>query len=265
MDDPTRAAQPRVRDVTKLALLFCLTAAAYASVGFGGGSTYNALLVLSGADYRLLPAIALTCNIIVVAGGSLRFARAGHIDMKRIVPLAALSAPFAWLGGRIAVSEIVFVGLLGAALLFSGLRLIWPGQPEHAPPRTLPAWSLAATGGGIGFLAGLVGIGGGIFLAPLLHLTRWGGAQQIAAASSVFILINSLFGLAGQTMKLGDLELLEPALAYWPLLPAVLIGGQIGSHLAVARLNENVIRRLTGVLVLYVAARLLWRFAMLAT
>ena len=100
-----------------LIALFALTAALYAAVGFGGGSTYNALLVLNGADYRVLPAIALACNIIVVSGGVWRFSRAGEITLARIAPFLLSSVPAAFLGGRLEVSETVFVGLLGGALL----------------------------------------------------------------------------------------------------------------------------------------------------
>ena len=118
----------------------------------------------------------------------------------------------------------------------------------------------AGIGGAIGLLSGLVGIGGGIFLAPLLYLMRWGHARQIAAASSLFILVNSLSGLAGQLMKLQDLALLSLAAPYWPLPIAVLIGGQAGSWLAGHKLDPAIIRRLTALLILYVAARLLWRW-----
>ena len=248
--------------------LFWLTALLYAAVGFGGGSTYNALLVLSGADYRLLPTIALACNIIVVSGGVWRFSRAGLLPARRLLPFLITSIPAAWIGGRVAVSELVFVGLLGLTLVLSGLRLLTlPSRApvenaDLAPPVTPTALALLI-GAAIGFLAGLVGIGGGIFLAPILYLLAWGTAQQIAAACSLFILTNSLAGLVGQMSKLNDLALLSDALAYWPLWIAVLIGGQIGSWLAAGQLQALWMRRLTALLILYVALRLLWRFGAL--
>jgi len=248
-----------------LALAFFITALLYASVGFGGGSTYNALLVLGQADYRILPAIALLCNIIVVAGGVWRFGGAGHLRLRRIAPFVLTSVPLAWVGGRLAVSEELFVGLLGATLAAAGLRMIF--QREHIatdPPSDQPVWLAALIGAGLGFLSGLVGIGGGIFLAPILHFLRWDTAKAIAGACSFFILVNSLSGLAGQLMKLGDMQLINRLADYWMVFPAVLIGGQIGSRLGASGLSETLLRRITAALVLYVAARLLWQWSRLA-
>lgn len=246
-----------------LAALFFITALLYASVGFGGGSTYNALLILQNTDYHLIPSIALACNIIVVAGGVWRFSRAGHLPLRRLAPFIVSSIPAAWIGGRIPVPETVFIGALGFALLASGLRLAFEKEPRTAPgdarePSPAPA---LAVGAALGFLAGLVGIGGGIFLAPVLYSLRWDRPRAIAGACSFFILVNSLSGLAGQLTKLGDLGALSAFAAHWPLFPAVLIGGQIGSHLGSAGLRPITVKRVTAVLIVYVAARLLYRWA----
>ena len=244
-----------------LAFAFFIAALLYASVGFGGGSTYNALLVLSGADYRILPAIALLCNIIVVSGGVWRFGAGGHIRLQKIAPWIAASIPFAWFGGRLPVSEAVFIGVLGLALAAAGLRMLL--QRDAAPAQTVgaqPVWIALTVGAGLGFLSGLVGIGGGIFLAPILYMMRWDKPRAIAGACSLFILVNSISGLLGHIAKLGDLALMGELADYWPLFPAVLIGGQIGSRLGAAGLSETVLRRLTAFLVLYVAARLLLRW-----
>jgi len=242
-----------------LVALFFLTALAYAMVGFGGGSTYTALLVLAETDYRILPAISLACNITVVTGSVIQYGSAKLIRWKRLLPLAALSVPMAWLGGMMEMPERAFITLLGLALLGSAAALIFrrPHIPGEAKP--LPVWSGPALGGGIGFLAGLVGIGGGIFLAPVLHFIRWGPAREIAAAASVFILINSMAGLAGHTQRLGGSGELVALTSYWPLLPAVLIGGQIGVWLGRTRTSDIWLIRLTAMLVLFVALRLLWR------
>ncbi|WP_323800895.1 sulfite exporter TauE/SafE family protein [Parasphingorhabdus sp.] len=247
-----------------LALLFALTAALYASVGFGGGSTYIALLALAALDYQALPVIALLCNIIVVTGGTLRFQWRGLIDWPKIWPILLLSVPAAWLGGRMVLEQQSFMLLLGLSLAAAGLLLIiepfikragdsvrngqWTGHRLFAP----------AIGTGIGFLSGMVGIGGGIFLAPILLLTRWSDSRRIAATASVFILVNSIAGLSGQLMKSGLSSGGEAILAYWPLFVGVLLGGQIGSILASKALPEIWIRRLTALLILYVAARILW-------
>ncbi|MEP0313942.1 MULTISPECIES: sulfite exporter TauE/SafE family protein [Alphaproteobacteria] len=243
---------------------FFLTAILYASVGFGGGSTYNALLILSGADHRIIPLVALACNIIVVSGNTVRYARAGLLRTRALAPAMILSVPLAWVGGRIPINELVFSGLLGGVLLVTGLlMLLQPRNPSTAPaplPPLSPLW-LMPFGAGTGLLAGLVGIGGGIFLAPILYVMRWGDAQQIAAACSLFILVNSVSGIAGQAGKLADLGLVSLATPYWPLLPAVAVGGWIGNAFGIFRMPPARIRQATGILILIVAIRLLARLS----
>ena len=249
-----------------LALLFAVTALLYASIGFGGGSTYNALLVLNGVDYRLLPSIALTCNIAVVAGGAWRFSQAGFVDLKKLNPWIVASVPAAFLGGRIPVSETLFIGLLGFALAFAGVRLLLESKSTATTSsRDVPAYLASLFGAALGLLSGVVGIGGGIFLAPILHMQRWGGAKQIAGACSIFILVNSLAGLFGQTLKLDAMSRVGDLADFWPLLLAVVLGGQIGSKIGTSVLPEAWMKRMTGLLVLYVAIRLLlrWRLLML--
>lgn len=239
------------------------TALLYASVGFGGGSTYNALLALAGVDYRILPTIALTCNIVVVIGGTWRFHRAGLLPWRRALPLVLVSAPFAGLGGLTPITETAFLALLATSLFVAGGALL---VQRDSPLETSPAQQgrqtgLAdlLTGAGVGYLAGLVGIGGGIFLAPYLHMTRWAAAKQIAATASLFILINSMTGLAGQLGKLGRTGALPEVAGYWPLILAVVIGGQLGSMVGIRLLSPTLVRRATGLLILYVAAQLAWR------
>lgn len=250
-----------------LIISFFITAILYAAVGFGGGSTYNALLALSGTDYRILPTIALISNIIVVTGGVWRFHRADLIRPRRAFPFIVTSVPAAIIGGWLSISEVFFLGLLGTALLTSSLPLFltprrlsdhhditdWRNSSNGPHPITMPV-----IGAVLGIVAGTVGIGGGIFLAPILYLTRWGSAREIAATCSLFILINSLSGLAGQFLKLGSFS--HSIAPYWPLFLAVFVGGQIGSRLAATRLPETAIRRFTGILMAYVAIRLLLRW-----
>ena len=241
--------------MTALAALFALTAALYASVGFGGGSTYTALLILFGTPIALVPAISLACNIIVVSGGTLRFARAGELPWGKALPLVAIAAPLAFLGGLMPVKEGVLVYLLGGSLLVSALLLF--AQPQSAQARTLPRALLYPVTGALGLLAGVVGIGGGIFLAPILHLIRWAEARQVAATASLFILVNSLFGLAGQLVKGQGSAMAATVTAHWPLLVAVLIGGALGTHIAIRIANPALLRRVTALLVGFVAVRLL--------
>ncbi len=241
-----------------LALAFGVTALLYASVGFGGGSTYSALLALSGLDYRLLPLVSLACNIVVVTGGSIRFARAGLTPWKKALVIVAVGAPASFLGGLTPIKEATFLTLLGASLVLTALTMLIPVRErgeDGAPTRLARFMPLAAAP--LGYVAGLVGIGGGIFLAPLLHLSRWQAARGIAATASLFILVNSLFGLAGQLVKNGP-GLLGAAIgAALPLLVAVVIGGQIGSLMAARLLPPHWIRWLTAVLVMVVGVRLL--------
>jgi uncharacterized membrane protein YfcA len=246
-----------------LAGLFFLVAVAYSSVGFGGGSTYNALLVLSGMDYRLIPAIALSCNILVVSGGLYHYSRAGVLTIGQLLPFIVLSVPMAWLGGSLAVSEQVFISLLGFSLLLAAVQMLVKPRATSGGhnPNTVRYWLVAApVGGFIGLLAGVTGIGGGIFLAPVIYLLHLAPARTVAGITSGFILVNSIAGLVGQTMKSGDYSPLPGLIQAWPLFIAVFIGGQIGSRLSVYKLPETWVKRLTAVLMLYVAVRLIWRW-----
>jgi uncharacterized membrane protein YfcA len=240
-----------------LALAFLLTALLYASVGFGGGSTYSALLALAGLDYRVLPIVSLACNIVVVAGASVRFARAKVTPWKGAALMTGLAAPAAFLGGLVPINRTAFLLLLGASLIFTALTMLIPVRDaiREKPARWAGAMPIVAAP--IGFLAGLVGIGGGIFLAPLLHLARWRDSRAIAATASLFILVNSLFGLAGQLAKSGPALFAGAMAEALPLLVAVVIGGQIGSLMAVRILPARWIRWLTAALVAVVGVRLL--------
>lgn len=240
-----------------LALAFLVTALLYASVGFGGGSTYSALLAISGLDYRLLPLVSLACNIAVVAGGSIRFARAGLTPWRKALVIVALGAPASFLGGLTPIKEATFLALLGGSLVLVALTMLLPVREnvDGVPAKAARWMPLAAAP--LGYFAGLVGIGGGVFLAPLLHHARWHEARGIAATASLFILVNSLFGLAGQLLKNGP-GLFGAAIgAALPLLIAVVIGGQVGSLLAARLLPPKWIRWLTALLVLVVGVRLL--------
>ena len=236
---------------------FFITALLYASVGFGGGSTYNALLALAGVDYRVLPLIALSCNIVVVAGSTIRFARAGVTPWRGALFLTALAAPAALLGGLTPIGEGAFLSILGASLLLTAATMLLPvAETGDEPAKWAKANPFIAAP--IGYLAGLVGIGGGIFLAPLLHLARWNNARAIAATASVFILVNSLFGLAGQMLKGGEGRFLAAVDVGLPLIVAVAIGGQIGSLLALKFLPQRWIRVGTAALTAWVGLRLLF-------
>ena len=244
-----------------LALVFFVTAVLYASIGFGGGSTYNALLVLADTDYRVLPSVALVCNLIVVTGGVWQYRRSGDLKISFALPFVALSIPMAWFGGTVPIQRETFVMLLGISLLGAGIAMWFQAPDSKASPPGSPLvnWFVGLpVGAAFGFLSGMVGIGGGIFLAPCLHLLRLADPKRIAATSSFFIMVNSIAGLVGQTMKQGTTAHLERLTDYVWLAVAVFVGGQIGSRLGTEALSGPVVKRLTALLVLYVAGRLLY-------
>jgi uncharacterized protein len=240
-----------------LALLFGLIALIYASVGFGGGSSYTALLTFTGIEPKLIPVISLCCNIVVVTGGTIRFWRAGLIDWRAVLPLLLVSAPLAFLGGLTPLKEATFLLILGSTLLLSALALMLP--QERLPHWNVPKVAVLGLSAVVGLLAGLSGIGGGIFMAPVLHLIRWAEAKRIAAFASLYILVNSIAGLAGQLLKGGTQAFAEPAATFWPLLLAVLVGGQLGSALGIKLFSPAWLRRVTAILVGYAAIRLLFQ------
>ena len=246
------------RRITLLSLLFFLAAIFYASVGFGGGSSYLALLVLWGLPYAMIPVIALICNIVVVSGNSVHYVRAGYVNWRLLLPPAIASIPMAYLGGRLVIGEEVFILLLLAVLSISGIRLLinfrqYDDNLESY--KAIPLWLGSLIGAILGFMAGVVGIGGGIFLAPILYSLRAGSPKQIAATASVFILVNSIAGLLGQWQKHDVIDII---VSYWYLPIIVLVGGQIGNVLTIKFIPTRIIVLMTALLILFVAARLGW-------
>lgn len=243
-----------------LALLFLATATLYGAAGFGGGSTYTALLAAWHANVTVVPVVSLTCNILVVSVGAWRFSRAGHVDWHRIWPFFAASVPMAFVGGALPVPQLLFIFMLAASLLVAGLVMLWRPRSWEGEPRRFPRWLEPAVGGALGLLAGIVGIGGGIYLAPVLHLLRWGRSHAIAGTCAVFILVNSISGLAGQLYKSGAAAA-QILAELWLLLPAVVVGGLAGSLLTTRKLPAYPLRLLTALLILFVSAQLWLRFA----
>ena len=243
---------------------FVLTAFLYASVGFGGGSTYNALLILYNVDYLLIPKIALTCNLIVVIGGTIRYQLNNLIPWKKVLPLIIFSAPFAWIGGRLPIDKELFLIILGISFLISGVLLLIRKEEIENFSKSVNSkigiFLFSIMSALIGFVSGLVGIGGGIFLSPILHLTKTIPSMNIAAISSVFIFINSLAGLSGQFSKTNNSNLIDNYFEYSWLFLAVFIGGAIGTYLGIKTFQPIIVRRLTAILVIYVGLRVLIGF-----
>ncbi|MFM7853959.1 MAG: sulfite exporter TauE/SafE family protein [Flammeovirgaceae bacterium] len=236
---------------------FFVIALVYASVGFGGGSSYLALL--AQPFFQLLPdtirPTALLCNIVVVTGGTIIFYRQKKIDWKEVWPFLVASVPLALLGGMWKLNQRFFFLLLAFTLIITSVLLwIQPELMNVENKRLQKVESKMALGGAIGCLSGLVSIGGGIFLSPILHLANWAEAKRISGLASVFILVNSIGGLLGQFFRNGIN--LEPGFIF-PLLLMVLIGGQIGSRLGAIRLNLQYIKRITAVLIFIAALNIL--------
>ncbi|MDA8745108.1 sulfite exporter TauE/SafE family protein [Rubripirellula amarantea] len=243
-------------NLVTLVVLFFAVGAIYSAAGFGGGSSYLAILSYALTNFSEMRTLALVCNLVVVTGSVWLFWKQGHVIAKRVIPLVAISVPASFLAAQMRFSQATFFGLLGATLVTASLAmLIQPKRTDHNR-RVASWWDEAAIGGGIGFLSGLVGIGGGIFLSPMLHLLRWDTAKRIAATASVFILVNSLAGLAGllvsDQFQIGDVNRL------W-LLVAVLGGGQLGVRFCLSQVAATRIHSLTAVLVMIAGVRILWQ------
>ncbi len=208
-----------------LAAAIFVVALLYSSVGHAGASGYIAVLTLFGMGVEVIRPTALTLNILVAAIGFLQWWRAGFFSWSLFWPFALLSVPAAFFGGWLHVPAHYLKILIGLVLWFSAWRLLY--RKEDPPDIARPARRTAvASGAGIGFLSGLTGTGGGIFLTPLMLFCRWAKVKEAAAVSSLFILVNSSSGLAGYVKSGRDL----PDFA-WPLAVVVAIGGYIGSRL----------------------------------
>ena len=239
-----------------LSILFFVTALIYSSVGFGGGSTYLAILLIWGVPYTIFPVIALVCNIIVVSGNSINFIRSKNINFNLLFPYLIGSIPFAFIGGSITIEKSLFEILLFCVLLVAGIFLLIESKSfnkEKIKIIQIPRLISISIGSIIGFMSGIVGIGGGIFLSPLLFLMKAGYPKHITSSASLFILINSIFGIAGQLTK--D-QVLDQVITYWPLFLSVLIGGQIGSLLNIKFLSNKILALLTSFLIIFVAIRM---------
>ena len=242
-----------------LAILFLATAILYSSVGFGGGSTYLALLLIWGVPYFIFPVIALSCNILVVSGNCFNYIRAGNLNFKLLLPYLIGSIPLAYIGGSLPIEKRLFEILLFLVLSAAGILLLlnfksYDDKEENY--RKIPIPVSILIGGVLGFISGIVGIGGGIFLSPILFLIRAGRPKHIVTTASLFILINSVSGIIGQLTKNSVLTEIPN---YWYLLVAVLIGGQVGNFLNLKVFPTRILALVTSCLVLFVAIRMAYK------
>lgn len=238
---------------------FFTIALLYSTVGFGGGSSYLALLALTSLLFTEIRAISLLSNIMVVSGGTYIFAKNGFLNIKKILPLVLFSVPMAFIGGYLKISQSLFFILLGIALLIASLTMLINFKEESDIHQIYKKNTIrdGFFGGIIGLLSGMVGIGGGIFLAPLLHLTNWDTSKKIAATASFFILVNSISGLLGQITN-PEFSINYELAAI--LLVSVFMGGQIGSRIGAQLISQLFLKRATAVLIAYVSYTILKKY-----
>ena len=239
-----------------LSILFFITAILYSSVGFGGGSTYLALLLIWGIPYYIVPIIALLCNIIVVSGNSYNYIRAKNYNFKLLAPFLIGSIPFAFFGGTLLIQKEIFEILLFLVLSVAGFLLLVNNKSyddKYFTIKKINFFIAIFVGAILGLVSGTIGIGGGIFLSPILFLLKAEKPRVIATTASLFILINSIFGILGQLTK----ELVfKEIINYWTLFLFVLIGGLIGNYINLKIFSNRVLAIITSFLVIFVAIRI---------
>ena len=239
-----------------LPILFFITAILYSSVGFGGGSTYLALLLIWDIPYYIFPVIALMCNIIVVSGNSFNYIRAGNHNFNLLLPFLIGSIPFAFLGGALKIDKDFFEILLFLVLSIAGILLLINNKSYENENLTIKKINFIYSliiGSVLGLVSGIVGIGGGIFLSPILFLLKAERPKIISTTASLFILINSISGILGQFTK--D-KTFDELMNYWPLFFSVLIGGLIGNYLNLKIFSNRILTILTSLLVIFVSVRI---------
>tara|TARA_B100001063_G_C16607414_1_gene474000 strand:- start:85 stop:831 length:747 start_codon:yes stop_codon:yes gene_type:complete len=242
-----------------LSILFLITAILYSSVGFGGGSTYLALLLIWDIPYYIFPVIALICNIIVVSGSSFNYIKFGNHNFKLLIPFLISSIPFAFLGGTLSINKEVFELLLFFVLLITGSLLLINNKSyddKNIIIKKINFFFSLTIGSILGLISGIIGIGGGIFLSPILFLLKAEKPKVIVTTASLFILINSVSGILGQLTKE---YVFNEVVFYWPLFLAVLFGGLFGNYLNIKIFSNRVLALFTSFLVIFVAIRMAFK------
>ncbi len=241
---------------TLLSLLIFLIATLYASAGFGGASGYLSAMSFFKIPVDVMASTALVLNILVSTISFTNYTRAGYLRPRLLVPFLVTSVPAAFIGGTIHISQQVYSTLLYAVLTYLAVRMVFfrtPTESHSWTPQPLPLWAALISGAGIGLLSGMIGIGGGIFLSPLILLAQWGNSKQAAASAGGFIAINSISGLIG---RFANGTLVIGMFGLW-FLPAGLIGALVGGWLGAGKFSNAGVRRALGV-VLSIAVCIYW-------
>ncbi len=223
-----------------LLFLFALVAFLYSSVGHGGASGYLAIMALAGIAPAMMKQSALVMNLAVSLFSFIGFYRAGAFKLKLFLPFMLASIPLAYWGGTMSLPDAIYKKILGICIFISIIRLIYQFEDSKEPNREIPLWAGLFSGGSIGLLSGLLGIGGGIILSPLMLLMRWAKLKETAAVSALFIFVNSLSGLYGQIQK-GGFNLTENLQI---AVIATIIGGLLGSYFGSQKFNSKTLKYL---------------------
>lgn len=229
-----------------------IVAILYSSVGHGGASGYLAVMAFFSVSPAVTRPTALVLNLFVASIGAFQFYRAGHFAWNVFWPFAVTSIPFAFLGGMIELPTNVYKVLLGLVLLFAAFRLAWSFSKDVEPVQP-KFWIALICGAAMGLLSGLVGVGGGIFLTPLLLLMNWSETKTAAGISALFILVNSAAGLLGNYKQV---SVLPSDVVFW--IGAAIVGGLIGSLLGSRKFDSLMLRRLLAVVLLFAAVKLIF-------
>ncbi len=238
-----------------LAALIFVMAVLYSSVGHGGASGYLAAMALMGVSAAVMKPSALVLNVLVSTIATIRFGQAGWFSWRTFLPFAVSSIPFAYLGGGVQLSASLHKQIVGVVLIYAAIRL-WFGARRLEESHTVKAVPMAlalACGAVLGFLSGLVGVGGGIFLSPLLLLAGWADVKQASAIAAAFILVNSVAGLAGAW---SSVMVLPTGIYAWGA--AAIIGGLIGAEMGSRRFASVTLRRVLAVVLVVASYKLIF-------
>jgi uncharacterized membrane protein YfcA len=236
-----------------LTALIFVVALLYSTVGHAGASGYIAAMALFGMTPLVMKPTALSLNIIVALIGTIRFYRAGFFSWRTFWPFALASIPAAYIGGALDLPVPIYKSVVGVVLLYSAVRLFWSAASADNQKTTLvPVWIALMVGAAIGLLSGLTGVGGGIFLSPVLLLMGWARTRETSGVSVTFILVNSIAGVLG---NYHSITYLSPNLIYWA--PAALVGGWIGTELGTRLLPVSGIRKFLSVVLVLAGLKLL--------
>lgn len=233
--------------------VFLLVALLYSTVGLGGGSAYITAMVFVNVPKEIFPVIALSCNLLVAGQGALRFKKAGHFRWRLFWPFATTAIPFAYLGGTFQIPEKMFMIILACALFLSAARLLfWKAPARQMRTHERPVILDLSIGAALGLLAGITGIGGGIYLIPVLIFLKLATPHEASAVAGPFIVVNSIAGLFGQLSKGGSFDWH----LFLPLAAAVIVGGFIGSKIGSTKLHASTLQKIVGVIMLIAVGKI---------